>query len=187
MAVPSRSLVRDVRVPAMRFRAPREYARAVSRSPVPESRSRPVRRVSDRTAASFAGKADRFPPACPTDPALYRERMARAAVSDYGKSFCVLLPTAHPHTKELIRQFHQGCDGSIEVPAALEIVRDLLNRSVHRAQGFTIALARATVPISVARNEAIHTSQKFAHARDAVFLPIEIAIGRCGEQGIHTR
>ena len=53
-----------------------------------------------------------------------------------------------------------------------------------RAQGFA---NRGSSRLCIAHNEAIHAPQKSLNAFDARILPVEIAIGRRGEQAVQAR
>ena len=95
---------------------------------------------------------------------------------------------------QFIRQLHNRGDRSIEVPAAAEVLRDLTDRLVQFAQQgscsrrcFRSCGDRTAGQLRMPHNKAIDPRQEAAYARDAIFLPIQIAIRRRSKQCIHAR
>src|SRR5262249_34395987 len=95
---------------------------------------------------------------------------------------------------ELVDELHDGRHRGIEMPASMEVFRNALDSLVE----FTLNLAgsggklarrgsgRSSRALSVALYEPVGTVQEAEDAFHAGILPIELAVRRGGEQGVHT-
>ena len=97
-----------------------------------------------------------------------------------------------------VHQFHDRRDAGIEVPTALEIVADALDglvelalnwradrRERHRRQRLYRLRSRRCRAFLV--TQTVDLAQKSLNACDARILPVEIAVGRRGEQAVKAR
>ena len=115
---------------------------------------------------------------------------------------------------ELVHQLHDRGDRGVEVPASAEVFSNAADglvelalhfagsgwqrsRLIGRKRPVDRALRRRFTPDNtlaalcarrhIARDVAIDARQKAADAFDAGVLPVEIAIGRRGEERVHAR
>src|ERR1700688_2059373 len=98
---------------------------------------------------------------------------------------------------EGVHQLHDCRDARVEVPAALEVVADALDGLVK------FALDRACLwrersceqrlcggvcgAWGISHHKAVDAAEEPLDAFDAGILPVEIAVGRSGEEAIETR
>ena len=84
---------------------------------------------------------------------------------------------------EIVRQFHHGGDGRVEVPAGIEVLGYLLQYLVRFAENFrvgsTVAAGRAYIACRVTVDAAEETINAFHSGID----PIDILLRWRGEQG----
>jgi hypothetical protein len=101
----------------------------------------------------------------------------------------LLGPVQHVH------QFHDGGDAGVEVPAPLEVVADTLYGLVQlaldgarrrRQLGGNRLAPVGMFRLRIAYEEAVHAPQKSLNAFDAGVLPVEVTVGRGGEQAVEA-
>src|SRR5271168_3549222 len=97
---------------------------------------------------------------------------------------------------EQVQKLHDRGNGGIEVPAPGKVLSYFVNRLVQlsfqnrrdsRMQLVSISDDWLTDSRSCLHDKSIYASQEAAYPGDAVLLPIEIAVRRRGEEGVHTR